>query len=475
MQWQIDIENSIKVIHFEVKKPIHSLWVSANVDEDFMLMVFLYNPSQQLIGAISIGSSNFIQELYFSDTVCTMNARRHELQEGQYTLKVLPLYDRNKASGHLKLQVEYDINRVYDPIYCQEKSFSQVLENTDRYYKGDFHGHTIFSDGHQSIQEAIEVLREQEMDFMAFTEHNSIPFGTWQLPCLGIPAFELTLPIGHMNVHGIQEYEILIDLLSGGESYETLFENALEVLGRNCNLSLNHMFMVPWQLSYEALDLSKVHTIEIICDPTYPTADRTNDQAVAFMDFLWNEGINVYAIGGSDSHNKRTERYEGVQEPSIYGDPSTYVYCNGLSVENIINGIQKGHCYVARYVQLEINICNGKYLPGDQIHEEETTITFQVVVNKLTKAFVARFIMNGEVVKEALIDEENSEMSFEMSFEMNHVEQTAWWLRFGLYDCDDHVIAYVNPIYKQLNKCKTTVFKNLMEKFGEVYDKGHII
>lgn len=450
-----------------------SLWICADMAEEAAAMLYLFNPCSRLCGCISSGFGRFIREIYISATVCTMNGLRHDLTEGTYTLLIVPY--PGTVNTNIKLQIESNIIKAYQKEYLQDThsnhtGFGNIIEDAHRYYKGDFHGHTIFSDGHQTIQEAIGILEKRSLDFMAFTEHNSMPFDMPELPCLSIPSFELTLPIGHMNIHGLKDIGILLEQCMEISDMETLWERAAGCFGEKCNLSLNHMFMEPWHFIYQDFDLSKLNTIEVICDPTYPSAAKANNKAVSFLDFLWQEGVVIYGIGGSDSHNKEDELYDGTKEPSIYGDPATFVYCEGLSVSNIIEGVRRGHSYIMRYGKLLITICDGKYLPGDRISEDEEIITYRVHIENIQIPCNGRFILNGEAVWEAALEGEGEEVCYEL-----RPADQYWWLRFGLYDMSGNVIAYVNPVYNRVKRCPDTVFKNLYDRFGENYDQRNII
>jgi hypothetical protein len=467
------LSGNAEIIKVELKNPIHSLWLKVNMKEEQGALIFLLNPCNRLCGSIMFGMSNFIKEIYISDTVCTMNGLRHALMEGSYSIVILP-YSK-ETNTNLSIQIQTNIIKTYQEKFCQKCSdeklitFDNIIETTHQYYKGDFHGHTIFSDGHQTIQEAKKVLEKNDMDFMAFTEHNSMPFDLPKLSCMSIPSFELTLPIGHMNIHGVADLGVLLKEIQKISNYEELWEYVIRKFKEECNLSLNHMFMEPWHLTYKNFDLSKINTIEVICDPTYPSAAKANDKAVCFLDFLWQEGLIIYGIGGSDSHNREDELYENASEASVYGDPATYVYCEGLSVRNVVEGVRKGHCYVSRYGKLVISISEGKYLPGDQI-SEETEITYQIHLENMQVPCIGRFIMNGETVWEDTLDDRNSEASYQFT-----PSGKPWWLRFGLYDKSGHVIAYVNPIYNRTNMCQNAEFKNLYDKFGEKYDQRNTI
>ncbi|WFR58675.1 CehA/McbA family metallohydrolase [Anaerocolumna sp. AGMB13025] len=473
---EIVIKNRIEMTSFEIAAPLHSIWIQAKTQKNLGAMFLFYNPAQQLCGIINSGFHDFFNDIYISEKVCTLNGLYHKLQSGIYRVLIVPFYDPEKEEDTIQIEIEINTDKTYEDWCCQsaltqsEYSFTAVKEVTHRYYKGDFHGHTIFSDGHNSISEASEILIKQGMDFMAMTEHNCMAFGLPSLPCLAVPSFELTLPVGHINIHGVKKIAALYELLPKAQNYEEFLELALSYFTPDCNLSLNHMFMEPWHFTYEDFDLSKLNTLEVICDPTYKTAPAANDKAVSFLDFLWNKGYCIYGIGGSDSHLKIDEFNEGALEPSIYGDPATYVYCKGLSVQNVLEGVQKGHCYTARYVTLDIVINEGKYLPGDQIPPEVEEITWKIQINNIKKPLKGCFIRNGEIVKELRLTKkgENAEYTMKNTGE-------PWWLRFGIIDPEGQVIAYVNPVYNQLVQSGNEKFKQLRDEFGESYDKRNII
>lgn len=492
IQKKIKIQKILEITHFHVQKPISSLLVSTVMEKDEYALIQIYNPNNILCGFIGSGMNHFLEELYISDNSCTLNGLHHELEEGKYTVMILSFAPVEKKNLEIILDIEMDVVKVYDAIYCQKlddlkvHDFDEILEDTHRYYKGDFHGHTIYSDGNNSHLEANKILKQQKLDFMAFTEHNSMLLTQGNMPCLSVPSFELTLPIGHMNVHGVKEIStlsvkirnsnILNKNLSEKEIYQKIWDMAVDYYMGEANLSLNHMFMEPWHFNYDDFDLSKLNTIEIICDPTYPTAEEANDKAVAFLDFLWEEGLQIYGIGGSDSHNKLEERYDGAVEPSIYGDPATYVFTKGLSVRNILEAVKAGHTYIARYITMDICICQRKYLPGDEVSLDEK-ITYTVGIESMERTdreLVGCFILNNQIVKEVPLNKVQNKIHDTVALTMENNSGT-WWLRFGIYDKAGHVIAYVNPIYRNRKICNASEFKILKEKFGEYNDKRHII
>ncbi len=472
----IMLSGNYESTRFELKSPIDSLWLSAKMREGLGALIYVINPGQRLCACIAPGISRFTNEVYISGDLCTMNGLRHKPEEGCYTLIIIPVSDGQDRNTAIEIEVETNAGKDELSIYGQtlsrhrEISFDNIIDPASRYYKGDFHGHTVFSDGHQTMMEAMEVLQQNQLDFMAFTEHNSMPFSMPESSCLLIPSVELTLPIGHMNIHGIMDLGSFFAGFTKVDRLEEVWDHAIQIFGKECNISLNHMFMEPWHITYDSFDLSKLNTIEVICDPTYPYAPQANDRAVSFLDFLWQEGLKVFGIGGSDSHNRPDELYEGATEPSVYGDPATYVFCEGLSVNHVIKAVRRGHCYVSRYNKLSISIGEGNYLPGDYIPDEVTELTYLVYVENMAFPCIGRFILNGETVWENKMDQDNPS-----AFYILKPETPVWWLRFGIYDLSNHVIAYVNPVYHKLNQCNITKFKKLKDKFGDSNDQRNLI
>ncbi len=486
MTRKIHITGNITPVFFEIDKPKDSLWVKIETEEKLPMTIALFNPAGIFCGNVTPGIGSFIREIYISRNICTLTGLKHELQGGRYSLFILFGDSLEEESYSVTLSVETDVTKRYASYYCQQEknnenmSFEPLYDREERYYKGDFHGHTIFSDGHNNMEEAAEILSSQKMDFMAFTEHNGITFGESPSTCLLIPSMELTLPIGHMNIHGIKPDKALYELLCAltaeagmkeeqtNVSYDDIWRGAIAFFRDKSNLSLNHMFLTPWEFCKEDCDLTGLNTIEVICDPTYPDSPSANDKAVAFMDFLWNKGQRLYGIGGSDSHNRREELYENSQEPSIYGDPATYVFCRGLSVDNLINAMKRGNCYTARYVELDISIGQGRYLPGDEITGTEE-IEYSVAVHNVIKPMYGVFLLNGGIVKKEALEEGS-----EMICCINQKED--WWLRFGIYDIEGHAICYVNPVYRsRIQQNLKTDYKLLMEEFCEQYDKRNFV
>lgn len=129
-------------------------------------------------------------------------------------------------------------------------------------------------------------------------------------------------------------------------------------------LLVSQCYLSIWKWLYGDLRLDGVHCLEIINDPTYEAdpeakAGEANQRAVALSDLLWADGHRICAIGGSDSHNTLEERYPGATEPSVPGDPATFVYMEDLSAEHLLEGVRSCNCYVTRHCRIETGLLFG--------------------------------------------------------------------------------------------------------------------
>src|SRR5699024_12658778 len=77
----------------------------------------------------------------------------------------------------------------------------QVFQQEKKWYKGDFHTHTIYSDEEMTREENIEIANKQSLDFFVATDHNIIPTSWYDSSnILVIPGTEVTSTLGHFNI-----------------------------------------------------------------------------------------------------------------------------------------------------------------------------------------------------------------------------------------------------------------------------------
>ncbi|MBA3391510.1 MAG: CehA/McbA family metallohydrolase [Deltaproteobacteria bacterium] len=228
-----------------------------------------------------------------------------------------------------------------------------VLEDTRRWYKGDFHVHSAESgDATASFEQIATLAKQRGLDFVNLSDHNTsshLDLAAAAQPMYGDVLFlrgaEITTYRGHGNAVGLSTY---VDHRIGyqGVTIESMLEavesaNALFIvnhptldLGDNCiGCAWDHP-TTPW---------ARVAGIEILTGPWEVVERLFAPRAIALWDELLGQGYRIAAIGGSDDHRAGT----GTSlTDSPIGSPTTLVLADNLSEAAIMEGIRKGRTIV---------------------------------------------------------------------------------------------------------------------------------
>lgn len=327
----------------------------------------------------------------------------------------------------------------------------QLFQHEKKWYKGDFHTHTTYSDGEMSREENINMAQKQQLDFFVATDHNIIP-SSWfgKSATLVIPGTEVTSPLGHFNIINPNTSPFVTNRIKDMYTEQGTNEIITQDYG-NALVSINHPFLkgCPWL--YKDTNLANIDTIEIINDPTYPDNLDAIEQALIAWNILLNDGYKITGIGGSDSHLRPNDRYDGSTSPSLIGDPKTFVYCDGLSANNIINSVRKGLVTVSRGAF--IHFTNGQSMPGETSMLHEGTIATNVETDDNV---TIEWVVNGHIVRK----ENKSSDTYSFNFEPSEYN----WIRADIRYPDGSLYGFSNPIYFGEKTPKITTWNEIITK-----------
>lgn len=382
-------------------------------------------------------------------------------------------------SFDVKLTVSDDISSVKEPVgeQCwignEDFDFDRNYSRDSRWYKGDFHTHTRLSDGKETTRNAMKKAEKMGMDFYVPTEHNVLHTGWPDTRIMVVPGVEITTSLGHFNIFGcVGTPGRLTHILKhdGEERISQEVEYTIrEADEKEWLWSINHPFLHIWKWTYDNLKLKNLRFIEIINDPTYEYAKLANENAISFIDFLWQQGFRVFGLGGSDSHNLIDERYEGADEPSVPGDPATLVYMDGMTPSNLLKAVSKGHVIVTRYITMETYFIyeNNKYLPGDRIEissesefENNLVASVTIKINEETygKNIVPELFLIENGIKKEIGLEKRDERTYMADVIANWHTMEWEWKRFEVISEDYGFLGYVNPVFHGRKKSKLKTF-----------------
>jgi hypothetical protein len=209
-----------------------------------------------------------------------------------------------------------------------------------RWYRGDCHLHTVYSDGKRLPSEVAAGARQAGLDFMVTTDHNtSSSHGAWG-PLAGddlliVTGEEITTRNGHVLALGVTpghwadwRYRARDDA----------FGDVAKLVHRDGGIVVPAHPFCPyvgcrWKFGYDDAD-----AIEVWNGPWTVDDEAAVDAWDALLVAAASAGSGwLPALGNSDAHS----------EPQVIGLPQTVVHADGLSRDALLAAIKAGRSYLA--------------------------------------------------------------------------------------------------------------------------------
>lgn len=327
--------------------------------------------------------------------------------------------------------------------------WERSLKIGGRWYRGDCHMHTILSDGSLSPDQLNNQALQQGLEFIIVTDHLTQPTSWPRTELLVIPGIEVTTTAGHFNALGPRCWlDWHPSARDGGMTAERGMRRVLQdAAAAGAVRVLNHPMHKDFHWTFHTTPLEQIDVLEIINAPQNREFKSGNEQTLAIWTALWNHGYTVPGSGGSDFHHNAPFHQDG--EEMRLGDPSTYVFAGELSARAILDGIRRGHIWVSRGPQLEIDIrLDGQpQLPGADLGaalaaSPEGLVQYRINVSGAQGGTVC-WIENGETIAVQKLKEPKT--NFEHTFAWK--ESAYSWARVDIRSAAGEVVAFVNPIF----------------------------
>ncbi len=441
--FEVDKEYPQLVISFQAK---NIKWFTCNVYHEKVVRGQALQTAKKQMETIYIGN-----EMQFNSATSVQGS----ILPGTWELEFEILTD---ATEEIELSVTYECREqgvpANDYVDHQRDIFlpTESHLSTEKWYKGDFHTHTVYSDGSMTRERNLVSAKNQKLDFFVATDHNVMThFWPNDQEVVTFPGTELTTPMGHANFlfaeKPIFNHCSLEDMYS-----EEGVNRIIECNMQNGLFSINHPFLSPWAWLLRETQLKAVTSLELCNDPTYKDNRLATEEALSFWSILLNDGYRITGIGGSDSHLLPEETYPDASKPSLIGDPGTYIYASNLSAQALKEGIVAGHAVVSRDGFLDYRVRGEDLLPGDNLMSAKGNLEISCERSALT---TFQWVMDGEVVKEDVGNA--SSMPYDFNVGEYH------WVRVDVRDENSEFIGTTNPFY--WGEKQTT-----LETWGEAVD-----
>lgn len=392
--------------------------------EKFFISLFIYR-DDKIVGSIT--ANRDVERFMAVDILKSSNGFKN-LEEGDYKIAYLL-----KKEGEVLLKIE-EAKSPVDSRGEVDIEKDQVMCREEKWYAGDFHTHTFYSDGKLSPEENIEVAKKRGLSFFSPTDHN---FNQTKFPdtdLLIIEGTEITSKFGHVNVFFTNKSIFEKYSVKGLNTEKWLLEVLKDLKGEI--YSINHPFMDTYEFLVGEYSLEDLKFMEIINDPTYMTSIDAMEKALKAWDILLKNGYKVYGIGGSDSHLYPHEKYENADYPSLLGDPKTFIYAKNLSKDEIKKAMLAGKIFVSREKLLELKKTSDSEF---SMNLEENTFH--------GKKLHIELIVDGEIFK-----------TYEDNLKVNlDLDENYHFVRANVRCEDGELYGFTNPHFYNLDKSEKKI------------------
>ncbi|NUW46733.1 CehA/McbA family metallohydrolase [Nonomuraea rhodomycinica] len=193
-----------------------------------------------------------------------------------------------------------------------------------RWYAGDFHSHTVHSDGALTVGELAALARGRGLDFLTVTDHNTVShhpeLAARDRGIALLPGQEVTTDRGHANVFGDVGW---VDFRRPADSWAEHAEREGGLMSINHPLGGDCAWLLP---------ITRRPRIAEVWSSGW--WDRRWGAPLAWAD-AWRD--DVVAIGGSDFHRPGDD--------GLPGAPTTWVLAEDTST--VLDGVRAGRTAVS--------------------------------------------------------------------------------------------------------------------------------
>jgi predicted metal-dependent phosphoesterase TrpH len=325
-------------------------------------------------------------------------------------------------------------------------------EAPSRWLKGDLHIHSNHSDGRWTADDIVTFVRDNKLDFIAVTDHNTISarddvreaLRAAGLQTVVIPAMELTTFFGHANALGVTSWidwrvegpdRVPLHIGNGPEAdrARTMVEAAAEVHHLGGTFVVNHPRSAGypactgcrWEYGDETMTYADV--IEVM---NGRWARPQNEQAMAVWDRWLNAGHQIAAAAGTDSHGfARSPQQLGYTYVMAQPDPMA-----------ILAAVRAGRSYLSRGP----SVVWQEPQPGESVAPDQRRLVVQV--GSLHRPVDLRLVSGGEMVYRQRLTSDGS-----VTLDLSEDWRRARWYRIELYERGRrNLVALTNPVFREL-------------------------
>jgi len=361
------------------------------------------------------------------------------VQPGEWTVLVDTHMILPGAPLHLELVVSGEDQP--DPVLPSIPTADAPAAHPSRgpgWYRGDFHTHTIHSDGDWDIPDLVAFALDNRLDFLALTDHNTVsglPLFERLCPESLLPIYgsELTTFWGHALALGRREWvdwrvepgrREMSQIVAEVEAQGGLFVIAHpEAIGDPYCTGCNWL--------YPDVHPGAARVVEVWNGPWISASSRNQASLELVLEWM-SGGLRMVLNAGTDRHNPH--------DP-MPGNGYNLVYAEELSEAAILRAVRRGRLVLSSgpTLTLSAQAAGQKLMPGDSCRTQAgDTIHLSAEWGSCPSGSHLELVVDGEK-REAIANGRTASWDLPGG-------RTGWAL-LALRDPDGEMLALTNPIY----------------------------
>jgi predicted metal-dependent phosphoesterase TrpH len=379
-----------------------------------------------------------------------------ETEDTRATMTALRRADLSSVAPSIKAST---LSVTADGVSGTRPLSQKVFGSNLRWWSGDLHMHTVHSDGDWTIPGLISSARDEGLDFICITDHNTASHHAEidrieidraktdrtetdrahrgsRLP-LVLRGEEITTYGGHTNAWGLPSGAWIDFRVRAGDAAR-MSEVAAQAHRYGALISVNHPFVLcggcAW--SYEAA-LKEFDAVEVWNGEW----DATDEAALKMWDEALRRGLRLTAVASSDSHRPRNP----------IGHPTTHVAAGQLSQTALLAAIRRGRVYLTGeasgpFVSFEAEATTGRFRPRRTVGEEirlnaPATLRFIINAQVARPGATVSLVSNGTLLRSWPSRSDGQTEVFEVECLRDS------YYRLEVRDQTSSMLALTNPIY----------------------------
>lgn len=349
----------------------------------------------------------------------------------------------NEIDETARQQLKEEQAKTFD--FPKNEKIAVATANGFTWFRGDLHLHTFYSDGNWTIKGLLDFAANNNLDFVAITEHNTFAHHA-ELDRLAenyknllvLRGEEVTTYGGHFNVWGLPKNG-LTDFRVAPKDASRLQTVVDTVHGLGLLASLNHPTALCGGCDWSYGDWTRMDSVEI----WNGAWDLQDEAALKKWDELLRQNKRITAIGSSDTHSApSSENKNG----SPVGVPTNNVGLKNLSQKELLAAIKNGRVWIsdkpaAYEFEFAASSAGKRFNIGESAPAANKKIRLDFKARSFPAGASVSLISNGAVVRTGKI--ENGEYVLNETFT---VEKDSYF-RVEARGENGAMLAFSNPIF----------------------------